>query len=539
MDSFTIPHIYLVPPIYGSTPYIMVAALMIFYPLSGFIADICCGRFKTIIISQTLIIVSLTFTCVAVIVLRNKNVGNSYRFNNILQEGEGIFVLTLLIFAATFFSVGLIGYQANFIQFGLDQLLEAPSQYLGLFVHYATWVSCISYLLVTVVMDILLYYSATRYTFVKKVLLLTAPFLLATAASLLLLVSCCNHHWFYREAGQHNPYTTVCRVLNFARRHKCPLQRSAFTYGDDNIPSRLDFAKERFGGPFTTEEVENVKTLLRIVLLLLALGPVHMLQVPTSQNVFPLFGYHIGHGSLDASFWTKAARTGFLMVLSSSVLFLMYIWCIFSVFRNRIPSMFKRLGLGIVLSLLGIIALLITDIVGHSQGVADSESQSQRQCMFRVTEYNYTRKFHPLNLHWYVVIPPSVLLGIGPLIVTTTTIEFISAQSPHSMKGLLVGVFYALQGFFQLLGYVTILPFSLTDSWIHKNTPSSISCGFIYFLITCIIGLIGFIIFLVAAKIYKYRKRDDETFNQMKVEEIYIRYLTQNAENNSYTEKDE
>ena len=30
---------------------------------------------------------------------------------------------------------GIIGYQANFIQFGLDQLLEASIEYLGLFVH--------------------------------------------------------------------------------------------------------------------------------------------------------------------------------------------------------------------------------------------------------------------------------------------------------------------------------------------------------------------------------------------------------------------
>ena len=107
---------------------------MIFYPLSGFIADIYCGRFKTIMISQTLIIVSLSLNCVVVIVLRNKDIGNSYKIYSLFQ-GEGIFILILLISAATLFSFGMIGYQANFIQFGLDQLLEAPSHYLGLFAH--------------------------------------------------------------------------------------------------------------------------------------------------------------------------------------------------------------------------------------------------------------------------------------------------------------------------------------------------------------------------------------------------------------------
>ena len=35
--------------------------------------------------------------------------------------------------------VGVRGYGANFIQFGLDQLLEAPSQHQAIFVRWAKW----------------------------------------------------------------------------------------------------------------------------------------------------------------------------------------------------------------------------------------------------------------------------------------------------------------------------------------------------------------------------------------------------------------
>ena len=55
-----------------------------------------------------------------------------------------------------------------------------------------------------------------------------------------------------------------------------PRQRSAFTYCEDTIPSRIDFGKSKYGGPFTTEQVEDVKTLLRstiFILLISALGP--------------------------------------------------------------------------------------------------------------------------------------------------------------------------------------------------------------------------------------------------------------------------
>ena len=34
---------------------------------------------------------------------------------------------------------GFAGYEANFIQFGIDQFTDAPSEYLGLFVHWVEW----------------------------------------------------------------------------------------------------------------------------------------------------------------------------------------------------------------------------------------------------------------------------------------------------------------------------------------------------------------------------------------------------------------
>ena len=98
---------------------------------------------------------------------------------------------------------------------------------------------------------------------------------------------------FYSESGRQNPYKVVYKILNFVRKHKYPFQRSAFTYCDDELPSRIDFAKERFGGPFTTEQVEDVKTLLRILLVFVVLGTVFVLDVPTSNIVSFLFGIHV------------------------------------------------------------------------------------------------------------------------------------------------------------------------------------------------------------------------------------------------------
>jgi hypothetical protein len=85
--------------------------------------------------------------------------------------------------------------------------------------------------------------------------------------------------------------------------------------------------------------------------------------------------------------------------------------------------------------------MLIIDVVGHST-LEMPVNATEPPCMFQITKDKHNLKYQALNMHWSVLIPPSIFLGIGPLIVTTSTLEFISAQSPHSMKGLLVDIFY-------------------------------------------------------------------------------------------------
>ena len=187
--------------------------------------------------------------------------------------------------------LGNAAYQANFIQFGLDQLLEVPNCHLGLFIHYASWEFHIGSM--PLAFFLLLWCDKPRNE-VRKVLY-SLPLIGAFLIIILLIIIKWKRHWFYAETGQENPYKTVFMILNFARKHQYPLQRSAFTYNDNYIPSRLDFAKERYGGYFSTEQVENVKTFFRILLVLFSMGPVFMLEVPASYLFFPLFSMHTFH----------------------------------------------------------------------------------------------------------------------------------------------------------------------------------------------------------------------------------------------------
>ena len=519
--------------VYFSLPYAILALVMVFYPLSGFIADVCFGRFKIIRISLCLLLLFLFFVCcVEIMGLAKLHSIRFYNHPELFHSPLGVCVIILSLLALIFFIPGLAGYQANIIQFGLDQLLEVPTHYLGLFVHYVIWIFHLGS--IPLLLFPLFWCNDYKIRYITQYILYTLPIPVLLLISILLIISRQKKHWFFAEDGQKNPYKTVFKVINFARKHKHPLQRSAFTYCDNYIPSRLDFTKERYGGPFTTEQVENVKTFLRILVVLLSTGPVFMLEVPASLFVFPLFSFHILHfiGTApcvgEHAWETLVIGSGNLMyLLSTLILFPVYIWITFSSRCAKRINLFARIKVGIVFFLLGIASLLITDAVGHSLQQT-SFNQSQSQCMFQFHRVNTTLLYPALNMHWSVLIPPNLLLGIGFLLVITTTLEFIAAQSPQSMKGLLVGVFFAIRGLFQFLNSIIIIPLSLKHPWASGEMlehPPVTNCGFVYLLFTCVVGLIGLILFSVAAKKYKYRKRDEGMFCQHDVEEIYDRYL--------------
>ena len=266
--------------------------------------------------------------------------------------------------------IGLVGYQVNFIQLGLDQLLEAPSEYLGLFVHWAEWINNAAATVTITVLSLLFTCNVfdeshrikTQFEVIFMFLFTGIDILCFILMVILLVLSFYKSSWFYSEPRQRNPYRTVLKILNYVRRHKYPLGRSAFTYGDNTIPSRFDFAKERFGGPFTTEQVEDVKTLFRILLILLVLGPIHLLQIPASLVVFPLFGLHTGYyinnsniqAQHDQCNWELFfLRSNNMVWLISTLVFPLHIWLISSWLCKRMPRILIQLSVGILLLFLG------------------------------------------------------------------------------------------------------------------------------------------------------------------------------------------
>ena len=298
---------------YALCGYFLVAFICCFFPLAGFLADIKYGRYKTVEWSLYLLLISIPLTCVFSGLISILFLTSLRNFNLVFYLIYG-FVVT--IFGIVVFSVGyvgLVGFSANVIQFGMDQLHDSPGEDRTLFIHWYVWgyytTACIGQL----AWNLALQYP---YNFKKKpswyngvgyVLLGLIPVVVTTVLAITLRLAKYRKRWFLIEPGGLNPYRLVYNVTKFARQHKIPVRRSAFTYCEDEVPTGLDLGKEKYGGPFTTEQVEDVKVFYGILKVLFSFGAVFFLDFAASSTL-PLYALSITPHNQNGDYYVSQAE---------------------------------------------------------------------------------------------------------------------------------------------------------------------------------------------------------------------------------------
>ena len=477
--------------------------VFLLYPFAGFLADVCYGRYRVITVSLCLLACGMAFLSIDSIFLFTRYTVTPFSKN---RHGGVTLFFIFATYGLYLLIIGFAGYEANFIQFGIDQLTEAPNEYLGLFVHWVEWFTMLGTTFAQITFSLINHCNRNESGAIYD-MTLSLPLLFLIPLAVLLAFTYWKRRWFNIERVRSNPYKMVIKVLKFAFKTRHEVSHSI--YSGDEPSSRLDFAKEIYGGPFKAEQVEDVKTFLRILVILLALGPLFALGVPIGP-VLPLFIEHtIKHrngANANCSPRKIILDISSLKSLASVILFPIYIWLIYSVLRQCIPKIFTRIKIGALVLILGLMGMFVIELVGH---ILYSKHHDDRvMCMFQEQLTNHSNS---LDLPWSVTLAPGFLTQAGITVIITTTFEFISAQSPHSMKGLLFGVMFAIRGVFQLFTAVGILPFSLATIWgtkeMKENPPPVFNCGFGYLLFSCVVGLTGLVLFLMAIKRYQYRER--------------------------------
>ena len=267
--------------------FAILGLLFLSYPLLGYIADVCLTRYRTLKCSFILLIVGCTIGLILLFVSFFINIIEFLEKRSLFNDEKSYHIITIIIFGIPLIALITTGvglFEANALQFGLDQLLEAPTPKLIAFIHWYYWTHnavqlVVMYLTVGwTAIAVSLHSIPAQYEahFIQTSLFFTGVAILGLAVvGSLVLLHKSKHHLYTLKAGL-NPFKNIYKVLKYSWNHKVPEHRSAFTYWEEDIPRRIDLGKNKYGGTFTNEEVEDTKTFLRILPLLLCLFGYHL-----------------------------------------------------------------------------------------------------------------------------------------------------------------------------------------------------------------------------------------------------------------------
>ena len=357
---------------------------------------------------------------------------------------------------------------ANAVQFGLDQIQSAPSPELASYTRWTVFVLFLSLFTANSLGNI-------SYTFPKATVItyiLGAILAMLTLGSLI-IGFCFKYLLIIEPPSNVDPLKLNWKVLKYAMNHKNPVNRSAFTYSDDP-PSRLDFGKNRYGGPFTTDEVEDVKSFWNVLAITLSSSLSFNFDLKDSY-FYQLPGGNISLTTASEKILFYSSDSRCYMVLVILILQLVIV----PLFPSLILGIMKRIWIGLTLNFLSFLAATIISLAVDSNHLVKS------------------------------LIFISISSAIGTAIVSCSSLEFILAQAPCRMQGLLFG-FWGIQFAFEPV---------LVSFHPPLHVLYSTSTG---------LTLLSLILFSVAMYRYRYRVRNEPSDINVRsiVEEIYERELS-------------
>ena len=455
---------------------ILVSTIFLIAPLSGWLADAKFGNYKVFMAGVVLLFSSTALNCLLFII------------EALVWENNYILMWIHISSAGILFVIGTSMCIVTSLPLGLDQMPDASSSNITSFIAWFVFNFLIGHFL-----DRLLDIAMKKCLNMEP---LNFSIILSFLSTLCMSIVIVIHfllppNWLIIEPKSQQTLKTIYNVLKFAAKHKTPLNRSALTYWEEDIPSRIDLGKSRYGGPFTTEQVEDVKTVLRLV----TIGTqFFLLSLFLSWHPFLRYSPIVIFPGLNKC----ETDITYLFTYSSqwfSVLgVVVYEFVVYPLLQNKLPSILRRIG---AVSLMTIVLSFVC---------------------FILTLAHYLSHSNETTTVWIVSVLYQSTNGILLQLLLTFVLEFVCAQSPYNMRGLLVsfaGPVFLLSG---LVGWN--VPKYLThickQSW----------CSLVLFSAKTIACLIGFLLYCVVARWYKIRVRDEDYSPQRVVEEVYDRYLT-------------
>ena len=466
-----------------------IATLSISCPIASLLAEVLISRYKLVSCSLK----AIWLLCIADCVI-------SLCGGSLPVAKTTLFIIKISLFLIPQFSF-LGVFVATAVPLAMDQINGGSNANISAFLQWFGW-AFLSGIAIAYMLGSLIYTCSHLEAREISMVMSLLPVLLLSAG---LILDFCFHHKLVKEPVTVNPVGLIFKVLKYAAKHKYPVQRSAFTYCENEQPTRLDYGKSKYGGPFTTEQVEDAKTFWRILLVIVVIS---LVITPLTANTRPdTINFNLSQAQCIQNVLNSTISLFSLVMVSIPLYELLIYPCL----RNRSPSILQSAGIGAA-------AVIASSLYGiAAESVRPFVTNSTNECV-------YLQQGHNLNkIEVGIEIPFNILFGLTYVILNKSYVEFICAQAPYNMNGLLIGILVILYFLHFTAGTL------LYEAWSNRlfSIMDTNTCGIWFYLTTLVLAVVSSALLGLVIRWYKARERDDLSRSQNLVEEVYHKYQEQ------------